>query len=198
MNLTADIIQINEDTRIVVKYDQDAEDPRNWDPGVSVHPIRTNARYHRIDAGTNSHEHQLDEIIEHVPEMQRDDALARHFERAKLPFRIVSMMSGRDWIGDYVWYAEPETVAENMELAPLWNGLDLVDGCIEQYRAYLDGEVYGVILEKRVTWQRADDPDVTQETWEHEDSVWGCYLDGDYTALTVAADHFGIQVPDKE
>ena len=68
------------------------------------------------------------------------------------------------------------------------------DYAVEQWRA---GEVYGVIVERKVDWTRmgAGDgeklPD-TMTTWEEIDSIWGCYLDDTYTARVVANEYFGI------
>lgn len=67
----------------------------------------------------------------------------------------------------------------------------------ETYRQWANGEVYGVIFERRATYVRVIDSDSdtlpsdvdwneTRETWEQVESLWGCYLDSDYTAQMVA------------
>jgi hypothetical protein len=49
----------------------------------------------------------------------------------------------------------------------------------DEMQAWRDGEVYGWILEERVTWAQVDPPvvgeNVEMETWEHLDSCWGYY-----------------------
>ena len=87
---------------------------------------------------------------------------------------------------------EYDTDAED----PRWWGDHITDNdyVVEQWRA---GEVYGVIVERKVDWIRvgAGDgeklPD-TMTTWEEVDSIWGCYLDDTYTARVVANEYFGI------
>jgi hypothetical protein len=49
---------------------------------------------------------------------------------------------------------------------------------LADWEAYLDGEVYGYVIEERVIWKRTDsDGTVIQEreTWEHVDSCFGHY-----------------------
>lgn len=47
---------------------------------------------------------------------------------------------------------------------------------IREYESWTDGDVYGYTVERRITWHRADRPDVTMTTWETTDSsCWGFY-----------------------
>jgi hypothetical protein len=47
---------------------------------------------------------------------------------------------------------------------------------MSEYGAYLDGEVYGYVVEEEVTWVRASgETHYTKQTWEHVDSCWGFY-----------------------
>lgn len=69
----------------------------------------------------------------------------------------------------------------------------------ESYQRWAEGEVFGVIVERRFTVlaQRVDDPasDVAEGfEWRETDSIWGCYLDDQYTAQICAAEHFGTPV----
>ena len=57
--------------------------------------------------------------------------------------------------------------------------------------AWRAGEVYGVIVERLVTWVRPD-TGAEREEWEETDSVWGCYLDETYTALVCATENFNL------
>jgi hypothetical protein len=45
---------------------------------------------------------------------------------------------------------------------------------MSEYRAYCEGDVWGWVVEKNVTWSADDDRD-DMSTWEHEDSCWGYY-----------------------
>jgi len=56
-----------------------------------------------------------------------------------------------------------------------WAGAPEGSANMSEYRAYAEGDVWGWVVEKRVTWH-ADDPDCgDRETWEHVDSCWGYY-----------------------
>lgn len=46
---------------------------------------------------------------------------------------------------------------------------------MSEYRAWCEGDVWGWVVEKRVTWH-ADDEDIEdRDTWEPVDSCWGYY-----------------------
>jgi hypothetical protein len=75
----------------------------------------------------------------------------------------------------------------------------------ETYRQWAEGEVYGVILERKQRYVAvidsgseniADEVDWGSEIeqWEEVDGgdLWGCYLDEDYTAITVATEYFDL------
>ena len=43
----------------------------------------------------------------------------------------------------------------------------------EEYAAWAEGDVWGYIIEREVTWTREDDPTQHTTTWETEESCWG-------------------------
>jgi hypothetical protein len=51
---------------------------------------------------------------------------------------------------------------------------------MDEWRAYCEGDCWGYIVERRVTWYRDGDPATTRTTWEEveDGSCWGFY--GDY------------------
>ena len=68
----------------------------------------------------------------------------------------------------------------------------------EAYIRWVQGEVYGVIVERRwkATRVQVGNPDVAaveEFVWEDDDSIWSCYLDDAYTAEVVAEEYFGIK-----
>lgn len=73
----------------------------------------------------------------------------------------------------------------------------IIDGEREVYRQWAEGEVYGVILERAVVWETGT-PGTgehrTMATWEAVDSIWGNYLDDDYTVRSVVDDYFPVEV----
>ena len=46
---------------------------------------------------------------------------------------------------------------------------------LDEWRHYCEGEVYGWVIERRVTWKRTDDETETMHTWEQVESCWGYY-----------------------
>lgn len=80
---------------------------------------------------------------------------------------------------------EQDTDAEN----PTTWGNHVTEGD-DIHTAWADGEVYGVILERAKVYTAEDGSTLTN--WEDSDSLWGCYLSDDYTAQTVALEHFEL------
>lgn len=55
-----------------------------------------------------------------------------------------------------------------------WAGTPEGSVDMSEYRAWCEGDVWGWVVEKNVTWHTEDDfPDMA--TWEHVDSCWGYY-----------------------
>ena len=46
---------------------------------------------------------------------------------------------------------------------------------MNEWRSYVEGDVWGYDVERNVTWRRDDDPDESMQTWESVDSCWGFY-----------------------
>lgn len=81
----------------------------------------------------------------------------------------------------------------------------------EVYRQWAEGEVYGVVLEQRHERARVErdadglvkllnpltDDDIFEE-WEQVESIWGCFLGDEYTAVVAAKYYFDIPALDKQ
>jgi hypothetical protein len=81
--------------------------------------------------------------------------------------QIVTYWSGSDW---YVTYDS----AEWREAVGAPEG----DASLEEYRSWCEGEVYGYVIEKRVTWATVDEAYDDMTTWEPDGddaSCWGFY-----------------------
>lgn len=91
-------------------------------------------------------------------------------------------------------------VYETYEQDALECQAEVIEAERETYRQWADGEVYGVILERLALWAKLSDDGssvlqgdgTVREEWEEVESLWGCYLDDDYTAQVVAAEHFTL------
>jgi hypothetical protein len=46
-------------------------------------------------------------------------------------------------------------------------------GQADEYESWAEGDVWGYIIERRVSWTRDDDPNQHMRTWETVDSCWG-------------------------
>jgi hypothetical protein len=46
---------------------------------------------------------------------------------------------------------------------------------MNEYKAWCEGDCWGYAVEQNVTWQRADDPDESMQTWKTVDDCWGFY-----------------------
>lgn len=88
-----------------------------------------------------------------------------------------------------VYYDDDYQVeAEERELTP-------EEAAEERERIEQEG-VYGVSVQKAQTWALLG-PDgsltgVDRTEWDDVDSIWGCFLDDNYTALDVAREHFTL------
>lgn len=201
-------IEVDETRRIVIHQDDHPDSPREWQEGCSVFEVNRNTRYLAPDEGENTHEAALAAILEQLGEERygngggdytltdaAEEAIAKHFDRAGLYYRIVEHHSGRDWVGVFIWYVEDACQKANTVLGPAWNPADFIDSCVAEYEAWAEGSVYGVGLENRVMYAAVTDPDDTLEAWVEDsevDILWGIITTDENDLRTSAADAFGI------
>ncbi|MFE9833987.1 hypothetical protein ACFYP4_02390 [Streptomyces sp. NPDC005551] len=71
-----------------------------------------------------------------------------------------------------LWYLMPDKAAEST-----WEPEKVIESEIQEYRAWAEGDVYGYVIERSVTWVPKEDPEGEAEmtTWEEveEGSCWG-------------------------
>lgn len=78
---------------------------------------------------------------------------------------------------------------ENAENPETWGWEDAhTEALAPIIERWQDGEVYVVVLQRRETYTHESGRTLT--VWEDIDALGGCYLDDDYTAQDVAAEHF--------
>lgn len=68
-----------------------------------------------------------------------------------------------------VWYL----TADDQREVP--DPMACIRGERDEYRAWAEGDVYGYVIEREVTWRRTDVPSVEMTTWELGDSCYGFY-----------------------
>lgn len=73
------------------------------------------------------------------------------------------------WHSGSYWYVTYDPAAWRE-----WAGAPEGSADMSEYRAWCEGDVWGYVVEKNVTWTTEDDfPDMA--TWENVDSCWGFY-----------------------
>lgn len=198
----SDTIELTETSRLRIEYDTDAECPRgDWDMLTGFVKIQGRGDSRLMDVPAvhpdvyrlaEAHERMYENVEENVPRY------AQIFHDTHVEYDSEH--------GGY-WFVDPQQMREN------WPGPDYPEGrtkaeqealVIEQeqetYRQWADGEVYGVILERKVVWGRLSEDGgtllqgegTTRETWEEAGSLWGCYLDDEYTPQEVAKESFDL------
>jgi hypothetical protein len=156
--------------RVVLRVDEHAEAP--YDEGSSpILRVEYTSRGWRAElvdkTGGYAPEH-IDAIVAAASRFGGDTDL---FER------YLRMFHGTR---DIVWYQSREGASYVTFDTPDWRAhLGIADDAadvvsLEEWRAYVEGDVYGWVVEERATWHR-DGSDDTHETWEHVESCWGFY-----------------------
>jgi hypothetical protein len=192
-------IQINDNTRIVVQYDQSPSNPRK-DETMLTGALTVNGDSRLIDV----------EPVYEFPGNLRyayDQMGAYDFSRnwsdpvirwAKVFYDIhVEMIDGT------YWWVDPDQLVENFysmasrEYEYDGQPIDKVElekkiiaGEHAHYRNWGDGNVYGVIIETRQSYARVEQDseglwelanplteDDVHDEWEQDESCWGFYLD---------------------
>lgn len=142
----------------------------------------------QVDSGTS---HRIDSGIEDAAAKWGDDV--DKFERY---LRIFHGTTAIKWFdsGDFscvtfdtaVWREEMGLTEAHLAAHP-----EVRDGLanMDEYRAYIEGDVYGIVIEKLVQWvklagdqpifQNDDGSDGIREEWEDVDSFFGFYGDVD-------------------
>jgi hypothetical protein len=118
---------------------------------------------------------------EHIQTGDRPTSLDHHAEdaaaRCGTDFTLLTRYLGawfgatkvEWWHSGSYWYITYDSAAWRE-----WCGAPEGSADMSEYRAYCEGDVWGWVVEKNVTWSADDDRD-DMSTWEHEDSCWGYY-----------------------
>lgn len=176
-----DIINVDENNRLVVVYDELAENPEEWLVeefyDIDDYRIWKGWEHPEDPVAYAAHVAQYKVRSQRWSEEQRDRAI-----------HIFKLWAGDDRefkVHEWRGYSQSDW-ATVLEIGEYIGGYDT-------YAAWRRGDVYGVIHEKSQTWKHSED-DREIVTWEHEGSLWGSYLDDEYTALDVAREHFDVEI----
>jgi hypothetical protein len=191
-----DTIDITETSRLVIKQDTDAENPRkDWDMLTGFVKIDGRGDWRILDVEP-VHDDPIriaeahDRLVRFGDEGWTEDTVerwARIFHGMHIEY---DSEHGGYWFVDNDGSYPPKrgTLEEQARL---------IASERETYRQWAEGEVYGVTLQRVSTWAKLDDygrPITMTErpVWEDVDSLYGCYLDNDYTAEEVALESFDL------
>lgn len=184
-------VEENGDYRCKIVLDESPEPP--YDDSQS--PIlRLDLRYPQhatfVDSGSMRPHEEDDYIINAINHWQTkpsdsDWPLFEKYLRAFWGVTQIETFSSNDY-----WYITYDSVPWRRAIgfdgtvAPLDGGQGTAT--LTEYENWVNGEVYGWIVEKKVTWRRVDtttdDPAYleTMTKWEHVDSCFGYYGDDNY------------------
>jgi hypothetical protein len=218
---TIEVIDLTDTARLRVEYDTDQNNPRTeWDmatgfvkiegrgdwrlsdvPAVHDDPTRSGIAWAHDQLVPGFGRRSTDRFSEETVERW-----ARIFHDLHIEY---DSEHGGYWFVDPTWLEQnsPETGGG---MTALDDQAKIIESERETYRQWAEGEVYGVILERRQSFikQRVtrtdegfevdpEDPELFDE-WEQIDAIWGCYLDDTYTAQVVADEHFELTEEERD
>lgn len=172
-------IQLDETNRLVVSYDDDVSgnDPRTWGWGIELHDIDN----YRMWRGWDKPENDLANFAREMHYRFGRAGQPEKRDRAIHLYKVLTEDTREFKVHEWRGYSQSDwaTVLEIGDEIGLYNA----------YASWRRGGVYIVEHQKREQWTNADET-AEMYTWEYVDSLGGCYLDDEYTALDVAKDHF--------
>lgn len=179
-----EIIEQSENYRVKLVIEDAPEDPRKaHDHIVSVVTV-PDRKYIVVDQDGGPLSDQWDRLMEKYEWSTAVDM----FERwARIFQGAVTLLDTPNEGANAVWYITAEVALRE----GITDSMAALKAERDEYRAWAGGDVWGYVIERRVTWVRRDGDD-TMETWEHEDSCWGYY--GYEYAESCAREEFGRYV----
>jgi hypothetical protein len=167
--MTAEVIEERGDFRVSLQYDDSPEFPDFVQSAV----VSTNDRYLDFNDSYGYGSMVRREWSEHASDVIERWLKIFHGARA------VGVVTTRDTTylalltdGAQEYYGTPDDLVQ-----------ECVNGDAETFQQWIDGDVWGYVVEKRTKWQRLGSDgepvfleDVTvMETWEEVSSLWGLY-----------------------
>ena len=199
------MLEERDDVRVRIVLDDSPEQPYDCSssPILRIEKIGYGSvRAVFVDTG-EMRPHQEDEYVinavqhwETTPS-DRDWHLMEKYLRAFFGVTIIeTYWSESFWYVTYNSKAWRKSIGFDGVIAPEDDD-DPAKPSLEEYQAWCEGECYGYVVEKKVTWRKVDpttdDPDYLDEmhTWETVDSCWGFY--GDEYVKEAAREAFTLE-----
>lgn len=167
--------------RVSIYYDEDASAPQaDWDMIAGAHDYRDTIRTWgptglpgstSVFRDVYGHDGMdAEELSEYIPDDGVVIGLRYHAGYDICPHESDDPT---DWDGYfYVRQKHWESIMGDKPMTPEAVREALADDC-KVIRAWIEGQVYGWVLEKETVWTNEDGR--TRTTWEDEDSCWGYY-----------------------
>ena len=188
MYCEGDIIQINDDYRLKVVLDDSSEDPREWGWDTDILTIDS----YRIWKGWEEPQEDVAKAAsEFHYRVRRGRWTTEQRDRAIHLYKMLLEDNRAFEVREFRGYS-PSDWATHLVLWDDKKGSNVYDA----FEAWLKGDVYGVVAQKKVVWSAEGHDD--EFDWEDVDSLWGCYLDEEYTPEMVASEHFESYPEDEE
>lgn len=176
----AEEIQLDDDNRLVVRYDEDNDSPLDWGWEVELHKIEYGYDGWRIhEADGEPLVRLFNGLEERLGSTEKVQRAIHLYQVLTNDTRYVTMVDIGVYRDRYIYMV----IADSEEEA---------NSIIDVYTKYLNGEVYIVQHEQRERFESVDNPGTFIDAWNLVDSIGGCYLDDDYTAEVVAREHFDL------
>lgn len=164
-----EVVEERGDYRVVLYPDIDSSDPRDNDGQSPLIRFYRDTAEHIAPTWKSGREDNIEGAARRWGPPNRDtwhlfETYMRAFHGTT---QIETYYSGNHW---YVTY---DTTEWREDTGAPANSVD-----ITEWKAYCEGEVYGYVVQKRVTWLAQDDAGAeygTMETWDDVDSLWGFY-----------------------
>lgn len=196
--------------RIVTFRDEDAQCPRDGDWYMMTGALTVLDYDHRLHVPAVYPWDQLHSAWAHLGQYMRRDSdrnmgSSPHdpdtvIRWARIFYERTLVFDGRTF-----WWTEPAQMAANWPRLVqgsheyVENEREVIKQEQETYRRWVDGEVYGVGIRELARYVRdlgqgVDVKDFVESWVEPDDelTLWGCYLDDNYNAATVALQSFTL------
>lgn len=181
----ANKVDLSDNWRVVAYYDESPQNPRgDWDFVTGALTVRSDPNYYKVTQ-VHIHPGNLGEAYDRLGDIgglrwysEADDAVLRW---SRIWYGVELFREEPD-AGTTYWWIDPDEREENVKLGAKWNTREeqrvVVMQDVKTYQQWASGEVFGLAIEKLVTWSPvADDDDRTREEWDVVESVWGFYDD---------------------
>lgn len=151
--------------RVRLEVDRDPSNPRT-DQDCNLANVITpkGQRFIDVDKDGGPLQDEWDRLFDFY---DKDKAI-RVFTRWARTFHGTTIAEKRPNDGAWsLWYVMPDNLSETTATAQ-----EVIETEFGEYRAWAEGDVYGVIVEKSVEWASEDGDEAT--AWETVDACWGC------------------------